>query len=60
MNDIEINNKIFENIKHTDELGYEFWYARELMELLEYKEWRKFNGVIQKAIEACTGSNYYT
>ena len=29
------------------------------MEVLEYKEWRKFNKVIQKAMEACDGSNYY-
>ena len=26
------------------------------MKVLEYKEWRKFNKVIQKAIEACTES----
>lgn len=24
------NNKSFENIKHIDENGVEFWYAREL------------------------------
>ena len=29
------------------------------MKVLEYKEWRKFNKVIQKAMEACNGSNYY-
>ena len=30
------------------------------MEVLEYKEWRKFDKVIKKAMEACAGSNYYT
>lgn len=28
------------------------------MEVLEYKEWRKFDKVIKKATEACDGSNY--
>ena len=51
--------KLFEDIKNIDENGIEYWHARELMEVLEYKEWRKFNKVIQKAMEACEGSNYY-
>lgn len=60
MNEIkEYTEKLFDDIKHIDEAGNEFWYARELMPLLEYKEWRKFNKVIKKAIEACNGSNYY-
>ena len=60
MNEIkEYKEKMFEDIKHIDENGNEYWYARELMKVLEYKEWRKFNKVIQKAMEACNGSNYY-
>lgn len=60
MNEIkEYTEKMFEDIKHIDENGNEYWYARELMKVLEYKEWRKFNKVIQKAMEACNGSNYY-
>ena len=55
----EYTKKVFENIKHIDENGNEYWYARELMAVLEYKEWRKFNKVIQKAMQACNGSNYY-
>ncbi len=55
----EYTEKLFEDIKHIDEFGNEYWYARELMIALEYKEWRKFNRVIKKAMEACTGSNYY-
>ncbi len=59
MNEIkEYTDKLFENIKHIDEGGNEYWEARELIEVLEYKEWRKFNKVIQKAMEACNGSNY--
>ena len=36
-NIIEYNETIFENIKHIDEYGIEFWYARELQMILEYK-----------------------
>jgi hypothetical protein len=30
MNDIELNNNIFESIKHIDENGFEYWEGREL------------------------------
>ena len=56
----EYTEKVFEDIKHIDENNDEYWEARELMEVLEYKEWRKFDKVIKKAMEACAGSNYYT
>ena len=46
----------FENIKHIDENGVEFWYARELQTILEYMEWRNFNQVIDKAKIACENS----
>ena len=59
MNNIkEYTEKLFEDIKHIDENGNEYWLARDLMIVLEYKEWRKFNKVIQKAMSACNGSNY--
>ena len=59
MNELEkINETIFESIKHIDEDGNEYWYARELQKVLEYTEWRKFEGVINKAINACKASNY--
>ena len=35
----------------------EFWYARDLQVALEYTEWRNFCKVIDKAKEACRGSN---
>ena len=61
MNEImEYNEKIFENIKHIDEFGKEFWYARDLQKVLDYNEWRKFKGVIGKAKEACKSSNINT
>ena len=47
----------FEHIKHIDENGVEYWYARELQLVLDYKEWRKFENVIKKAIDACKNSS---
>lgn len=49
--------KDFESIKHTDDEGREFWYARELQKVLQYAEWRKFKGVIEKAKDACKNCN---
>lgn len=49
--------KDFEGIKHTDENGVEFWYARELMMVLEYSKWGNFKNVMKKAKDACKGSN---
>ncbi len=51
-------NNMFENIKHIDEYGNEYWYARELQKVLEYKEWRNFKIVIDKAITSCENSNF--
>lgn len=57
MDKIEKYNKnIFESIKHINEYGDEFWFARELQEVLSYKEWRNFYKVIERAITACQGS----
>ena len=47
----------FESIKHTDENGVEYWYARELMIMLEYSKWGNFIKVIDKAKESCKNSN---
>ena len=57
MNQLEVNNNIFENIKYIDEEGREYWYAREFMEVLDYKKWQKFNNVIGNAKVACKNSN---
>ena len=58
MNEIvNYNEKIFEEIKHIDKEGNEYWEARELQRVLEYKEWRNFRKVIDKSIIACLNSN---
>ena len=52
------SNNIFENIKHIDEYRNEYWYARELSKVLEYKDWRNFLKVLNKAKEACKNSGF--
>lgn len=47
---------LFDSIKHINEYGQEFWYARELQVALEYKQWRRFCNVIDKAKAACSNS----
>ena len=47
----------FESIKHTDEEGREFWYARELQKVLQYNKWENFEKIINKAKQACENSN---
>ena len=56
MKEIDNNNKSFEDIKHIDENGIEFWYARELMPILQYSKWENFKKVIEKAMIACKNS----
>ena len=50
---MENNYNKFDNIKQIDGNGNEYWAARELQVVLDYKEWRKFENVIEKAINAC-------
>ena len=57
MNNIEINNNIFESIKHIHEFGNEYLLARELSKILEYSEYRKFLSAIKKAMISCKNSN---
>lgn len=52
----QYTESLFESIRHIGENGDEFWYARELQLALEYKEWRNFSKVIDRAIIACQNS----
>lgn len=50
-------NQSFNQISQTwEDSGIEYWFARDLQELLEYSEWRNFLKVIEKAKEACENS----
>jgi len=53
---IKYSENTFENIKHINTDGQEFWYARELQGVLEYTEWRNFSNAIDKAKVACSSS----
>ena len=53
----KISEALFEDIKHLDEQGNEYWTARELMPVLEYTQWRRFNETIEKAKKACASSD---
>ena len=54
---IDKNSASFEEIKHTDENGLEFWYARELMPVLQYSNWQNFEKIIKKAKISCENSD---
>ena len=50
MNELkECTEKMFEDIKHIDEEGNEYWSARELIPLLEYTLWQRFSSAIKKS-----------
>jgi len=52
----KLKNSVFESIKKTNEIGQEYWSARELYNALEYNKWDNFLKVIDKAKEACKNS----
>ena len=56
--DNNYTNNTFEDIKHIDEYGNEYWFARDLQKVLEYKDWRNFLKVLDKAKEACCNSRF--
>lgn len=58
MNIIESNFKTFEDIKHTDENGKEYWEARELQKVLQYEKWQKFKNVLNSAKISCKKKQY--
>lgn len=55
---VKYSAQTFESIKHTNDEGQEFWYARELQYVLEYAQWRRFNDTIERAKVACENSGY--
>lgn len=59
MSDIaKYSNQAFESIKHINEQGQEYWFARELQVVLEYAQWRRLNETIERAKLACENSGY--
>ena len=60
MNDLTVKNttQIFDKIKHLDPEGREFWFASDLMSVLEYEKWEKFLTLIKRAEGACEKSGF--
>ena len=58
MNELKITNDMFESIKHIDEMGNEYWLARELMSVLGYSKWERFSNAIEYAKISCIKSGY--
>ena len=52
------SDQTFESIKHVNEFGQEYWFARELQSILEYIQWRRFHETIERAKLACMNSGY--
>lgn len=53
---MKYSDQTFEDIKHIDEDGQEFWYARELQRVLEYAQWRYMKEAVERARLACENS----
>lgn len=47
----------FDSIRHQDEQG-EYWMGRELMPLLEYVKWQRFNEAIERAKISCSVAGF--
>lgn len=50
------NESPFDSIRRFDEKGNEFWYATELLKLLEYQTWRRQKDTVKRAMIACQNS----
>ena len=50
---LAIRKNQFDTIVHKIDENIEYWYARELQELLGYKRWENFETAIKKAMTSC-------
>ena len=54
MNELDTTQKkLFDDLRHIDENGNEYWLARELQTALQYTKWENFHKVIKTAQIAC-------
>lgn len=59
MNEIKkYTTELFEDIKHMNEFGNEYWLARELQSILGYQQWRSIYELIERAKTACKESKH--
>ena len=57
---VKTHHQTFESIRHVDDKGNEYWFARQLSKILEYSEYRHFIPVIERAKQACKHSKQST
>lgn len=55
---IAYSEQTFDDIRHVNEDGQEYWLARELQRVLEYSDYRNFELSIFKAMDACKASGF--
>lgn len=53
----QIKKQFDDVIQVTEEEKIEYWFARDLMKLLGYTEWRNFEKAITRAMESCKMGN---
>jgi len=51
-----LGEKSFEDLKHFNRHGAEYWDARELQPMLGYSQWRRFEDAIKRAMISCEKS----
>ncbi len=54
------HSSVFQEVKKTGARGEEYWFARDIQNVLQYTTWDKFLNVIEKAKEACSNSGHVT
>lgn len=55
---LRLHSSFEELIHREEETGTEFWFARDLQEILGYTKWENFSKVIAKAKLACKNSGF--
>ena len=55
---VRLHGSFEKNVHKDTETGTEFWFARDLQNLLGYSKWENFAKVIEKARTACKNAGY--
>ena len=53
-----MKENLFEKIKKINEYGVEYWSSRDLAEVLEYSDYRRFLNIVDKAKKACENAGW--
>ncbi|MFJ1869976.1 RhuM family protein [Streptomyces chartreusis] len=50
----------FDEIRHLDAYGREYWLARDMQPLMGYEQWRRFEDAVERAIRAAKNTGTYS